>query len=345
VISDSPKVFFSHRDGRLEAFDEPAGLSSIFGEYEYITSLAVALCLRLSGEIAQLVTTWTGNVVPHLERDTVLVSVGDERAQIPAGVLSARLALRTGSPKSLQLPPLSQRPASLLLLSAAREARNLGRRFSRAVSGSPLRTPCNVESIPIGYVGRLDLAPLDMASRLWSVSFAGGIGSRRVVGGHCVPLAAKSAARLTTVLAMHQLSAARPDISVRIIHPDMEPKSSLERREYHRLLQQTKISLCPRGNFAETFRLYESAQLGCAILCDPLPQCWYFADHPFIEVHDWRKLPGVVLPLLDNEKELRRRGSAAMEWWKNVACPAAVARSVAEKLLPAVSTRHTISNS
>ncbi len=83
----------------------------------------------------------------------------------------------------------------------------------------------------------------------------------------------------------------------------MEPKEELSRKEYHHLLQQTKISLCVRGNFAETFRLYESARLGCAVLCDPMPKCWYFKDHPFIEILDWRKIPEVALPLLENQEE------------------------------------------
>lgn len=89
------------------------------------------------------------------------------------------------------------------------------------------------------------------------------------------------------VEAAKSISSSRPDLSIRVIHPDLEPKSNLPRQGYHQLLQQTRISLCPRGNFGETFRLYESAQLGCTIICDPLPKCWYFRDHPFIEVHDW----------------------------------------------------------
>jgi len=328
----SPHRFsFCQLDGTIEPCDNPAGFKRFLGDYEYITVLAQELSLALPARPLHFVAMWASSRVSNLKRDeTVLIAVGDERGQVPEGTQSARLVLRTGSPKCPTLPPMRQAPFSLWVLSGLRETRNLALRLLRCARGVPLRTPMHVESVPIGHLGHIDLEPIDMRLRKWTLSFAGTIGRHWMFRGKRIALTPKSAARLAMLEGVTKTRLAVRDLEVRVVHPDMEPSTKLSRNEYHCLLRATKISLCPRGNFAETFRLYESACLGCAILTDPLPKCWYFNDHPFIEVSDWRKLPEIVLPLLGNETEIGRLGGASREWWNRVACPRAIARRVAD---------------
>jgi len=333
-MSGGHRFFFCHRDGRLEPFVRAAALEQVFGDYGYVVSLVEELAGALTIEDFDFVATWANNRVPPLEPDkTVLLVVGDESGRVPMGTKGARLVLRTGANSSGPLFSFGQRPVSLCLLSSAREIRNLGLRLARRLRGLPLRTPRHVECLPIGMVGDLKLEPVDIRLRKWSLSFAGGIGPHRKVGKRRIPSSPKAAARLAMLEGLGRLSAAMPDLRFRVVCTDWEP--ALERSEYHELLQQSRISLCPRGNFPETFRLTESARLGCAVICDPLPRCWYFDGHPFVELEDWRKLPELVSKLLQDEDEISRRGALGRKWWAEVASPRAVSGKLAARWLQA----------
>ena len=323
-MSAGQRFFFCHRDGRLEPFVTAAALKQVFGDYGYPVSLVEELAGARPFEDFAFVTTWMNNRVPPLERDkTVLLVVGDESGQVPMGTKGARLVLRTGAKSFGPLFSPGQRPVSLCLLSSAREIRNMGLRFARRLKGLPLATPCNVESFPIGMVGDIELEPVAMRQRKWSLSFAGGIGPHRKVGKRRLPSSPKAAARLAMLEGLRRLSAAMPDLRFRVVCTDLEP--ALPRSEYHELLQQSRISLCPRGNCPETFRLFESARLGCVVICDPLPRCWYFENHPFAELEDWRRLPELVSELMRDEDALSRRGALCRQWWEEVASPRAAA--------------------
>jgi hypothetical protein len=322
-VSAGQQFFFCHRDGKLEAFKTAQALKKVFGDYGYVVSLVEELAKAAPFEGFDFVATWANNRVPCLERDkTVLLVVGDESGQVPIETNGARWVLRTGAKSSGPLFPAGQRPVSLCLLSSAREIRNLGLRFVRRLKGLPLATPRHVECLPMGLVGEIKLEPLAMPLRKWSLSFAGGIGPHHLVGKRRFPSSPKAAARLAMLEGLRRLSAAMPDLSYRAVWTDLEP--ALPRSEYHELLQQSRISLCPRGNVTETFRLCESARLGCAVICDPLPKCWYFDGHPFIELEDWRKLPELVSELMRDGNEISRRGDMSRQWWDKVASPGAV---------------------
>jgi len=322
-MSAGHRFFFCHWDGRLEPFLTAAALKQVFGDYGYPVSLVEELSQAAPFEDFDFVTTWVNNRVPALEPDkTVLLVVGDESGQVPMGTKGARLVLRTGAKSSGPLFSPGQRPMSLCLLSSVREIRNISLRFARRLKGLPLVTPRHVECLPIGMVGDITLEPVAMPLRKWSLSFAGGIGPHRKVGKRRFPSSPKAAARLAMLEGLRRLSAAMPGLEVRVVCTDLEP--ALSRSEYHELLQQSRISLCPRGNVPETFRLFESARLGCAVICDPLPKCWYFVNHPFVELKDWRKLPGLVSELMLDENEISKRGDRSRQWWEKVASPSAV---------------------
>ena len=328
---------FCHVDGRLEEFGSPQGLGQIYADYQYITSIVVAADHAAPASGIHFVLTWAGNVIPKLKpEECVLVVVGDERGQVPNGVGLARWVFRTGSPKSpWPVMQFRQRPWSLLLLSSVRELRNLGLRVKRwSIRSAPLWTPRHVESIPIGFVGSTPLEPVAMKERKWDVSFAGSMGSFRVLGGRRLPGCPKSAARLAMLQATRDLLSTSPDLRMRIICPDLEPQTGLSKTDYYFLLQQTKISLCPRGNFVETFRLFESARFGCVILVDPLPDCWYYENHPFIEVRDWRKIKSAIEALRKDSQALEQLGERSRKWWDEVASPAAVGRKIARAVRP-----------
>jgi hypothetical protein len=106
--------------------------------------------------------------------------------------------------------------------------------------------------------------------------------------------------------------------------------AKLDQTQYADVISNTKISLCPRGNFAETFRVYESARAGSVIITDPLEKEWYFKNHPFIELTDWRLVGNIIAELLDNYDRLERVSAQSRSWWRDVACATAVGRFISQ---------------
>jgi hypothetical protein len=107
----------------------------------------------------------------------------------------------------------------------------------------------------------------------------------------------------------------------------------LSETQYATVIANTKISLCPRGNFPETFRIYESARIGSVIITDILEREWYFKNHPFIEIADWRRVGSVISELLNDEERLEQLGIQSRSWWQDIASPVAVGGFISRVIL------------
>jgi hypothetical protein len=97
------------------------------------------------------------------------------------------------------------------------------------------------------------------------------------------------------------------------------------------------VCLAPRGLTPQTFRLYEGARAGCAIVCERLPHLWFYDGAPFVFVDDWRDLVEILPPQLDDPLRLEDLHKKTMEWWESKFSPAAVGafmvRSLAERFI------------
>ncbi|HUI22476.1 MAG TPA: hypothetical protein VLZ74_15720 [Methylocella sp.] len=100
--------------------------------------------------------------------------------------------------------------------------------------------------------------------------------------------------------------------------------------DYEATLGNTKISICPRGTTYETYRFFESCKAGCVIICEPLPDVWFYKGHPGIVIKDWSRLPAIIEELIADEAILVARSAAALDYWNNVISESAVAIRVAE---------------
>jgi hypothetical protein len=101
---------------------------------------------------------------------------------------------------------------------------------------------------------------------------------------------------------------------------------------YSRLLMDTKVALCPRGNFDETFRLVEAARAGCVAVAESVPQRWYNRGAPVLPITDWRRLPEVLERAFADPAGLARRSEQMAGWWREQLSEGAVARYVAERV-------------
>jgi len=102
---------------------------------------------------------------------------------------------------------------------------------------------------------------------------------------------------------------------------------------YSDLLAGSCISLVPRGNSPETFRFFEALRAGCIVICEPLPDHWFYRGAPVITVRDWSELPAVVLPLVRDQVRLEELHLATLDWWRTRCSEDAVAAYVHERVV------------
>jgi len=109
-------------------------------------------------------------------------------------------------------------------------------------------------------------------------------------------------------------------------------ESIANRNEYLDLLKRSKIVLCPRGEVSETFRFFEAAAAGCAIVCEPLPSTWYYENNPAVILNDWRKLDTVLDELLANNNRLAELAKQSFEYWRERVSELATAKYIVDRL-------------
>jgi hypothetical protein len=102
--------------------------------------------------------------------------------------------------------------------------------------------------------------------------------------------------------------------------------------EYTQALANARIALAPRGNFDETFRLFEAARMGCVIVSEPLPVRWYYADCPIVQIRNWAELPNVLKGLLSDAQSLTELSDRTRRWWDEVVSERGVARYIFDRL-------------
>ena len=101
---------------------------------------------------------------------------------------------------------------------------------------------------------------------------------------------------------------------------------------YWPLLMRSRIALCPRGGVAETYRFFDAAAAGCAIISEALPRAWYYDRHPAIIIRNWKQLGGVLERLLQDEDKMLELADRSTQYWNNRVCESAVAEYIARRL-------------
>ncbi len=94
----------------------------------------------------------------------------------------------------------------------------------------------------------------------------------------------------------------------------------LSKPQYNALLADTVFAPCPMGNvILETWRLYESLELGCIPLVERRHQLDYFTrlfgPHPIPAFTGWRDARAFAEALFDDKAALRARQAEIGHWW------------------------------
>lgn len=329
---ETAPIHIIHSDGRIERFKDLASVEDWLSPYFYAVLENVITELRHGHEFY---LCWAGNTIPRtVEENSILFWLGDEKNQLPQNAEAFKAVFRSGNPSLLP----TSRPARNFVfpLETIRAARDLIQRLQSAGISSPFFSdPPNLSRFPIGPSRTFDyrnasslyLAP---SERTTDVSYVGGIGATRKIGPVRIPQNAKSASRLALVQAFRTFKSQHPE------HPcylgtGMECDSPLlNQDQYFDLVRTSKIFLAPRGNYPETFRLFEAASLGTIVITDPLPNTHFFKDHPFIELNSWSKLESTLESLLKSDETLNRLSEQTLHYWNHRVSPEAMSKNLCQ---------------
>lgn len=306
----------------LRATDRMPGL-------RYYAGVLTELDRMLGPRDQRFLLTWNLDAFDVRFRDAVVILIGDEKHQIPSWAREARAVFKTGGtgrnpPRAvLALPPVVAWRVAL------RDARDLALAARRAARRPRRGQRPPICELPLGTYALVDVPWVAFGDRSADVFFAGSIGARR--RGSVRPRVASRDAMTT---ALGEVRTALPQLrvdsaaaaSARFGAAALPPETYSER------LMQAKVALCPRGNFDETFRLFEAANSGCVIVSEPLPERWYYADCPAVQISDWRRLGPTLRQLFASEDELEDIARRTAAWWRDGVAERPVAEFIGARL-------------
>ncbi len=299
-------------------------------DVRYFAGLAVELDRLLCGRGITFLITWHLDAFDERFRDSVVILVGDEKYQLPGYAADVRAIFKTGGREPNRLAATLALSPAIAWRVALRDARNrlLGWRRRRPMSGGARRAAPAFE-LPMGYFGLADVPFVPFEKRDVDVFFAGSVESDAGF-----TLRPRLASRRQMAAALAATSSRLPDLSIqyRGSGPFANPDEMLGAVQYSTRLMQTKIALCPRGNFDETFRLGEAARSGCVAIVERLPERWYYRDSPAVQLTRWAALPDTLERLLADPQQLAERSALTRRWWDERLSETAVARFIAASL-------------
>jgi hypothetical protein len=280
--------------------------------------------------------TWDLDWIPRVASNVVVFLLGDERYQVPSYLDRVLAVFKTGGVSSFSPYSPFDSTRFLWAIDGIRTARDVGVRVRRAWKTRDARRAAkrNLFPIPIGYCGQLEVASKPLSARTHDVLFAGqlaAVSPSRTWLPQTMTLRPREWARANLAHALGELASTHPQYSC---HWLGQAPHVAEPIAYSEALANAKISLCPRGNFPETFRFCESARAGCAIISEPLPSTWYFRDYPALIVRHWRELPAMAERLLGTPSLLETYHRKSRAWWNDVAGETALGNYVAQRLSP-----------
>lgn len=107
----------------------------------------------------------------------------------------------------------------------------------------------------------------------------------------------------------------------------------LQPKDYAQMLNESKISFAPEGNFSNvTFRLFESMRQGCIPIAPALPSTWFFDHFPGYQIAKWDNLSQLLDNLLINNEKLVTLQKDIIQYYEQYCSEQAVAAYIKKVL-------------
>jgi hypothetical protein len=260
--------------------------------------------------------------LPRLGKNVVLVILGDEYHETFDYFRDILAVLRCYGTKPHYLDGLPVRMLSALALLqfAHKSLGPLKRRALRSLYTGKFRDPLSEKTLQMPLGCFVDYEPVvrPLADREIDFAFLGSVGTSGEDYGRF---------SLRSFLPPPKVKARREMIDAitkmignskwnGVLQKTTTFADSTSRQDaYHETMARTKISICPRGSNYETYRFYESCRAGCVVICEPLPNVWFYEGHPGIIIRDWKRLPHLLDSLLADPERLQELSAASRQFW------------------------------
>jgi hypothetical protein len=190
-------------------------------------------------------------------------------------------------------------------------------------------------AIPAGYLNQLDLPPIPILDRPFDIGFAGSIsnGHPSIYNLFGVLDTPKACSRRQMASVLQQYMEDNPEHKYHVeLTKGFVASTSSGPTAFSKDLSNTKICIVPRGCHVETIRYFQSMRYGCVVICENLPDHWFYAGSPAIVVEDWQDLPRHLDRLLGSPELLARKSEEALSWWSNQASERALGRFIGTRV-------------
>jgi len=282
---------------------------------------------RLIPEAGQkFLLTWHLDKFDEKLAGAVVLLIGDEMYQVPSYATSVRAVFKTGGIRKNPLSATLRLPWSIAWRVVLRDLRNravtVRRRLRHARTGAQAAP---LFELPLGYHRLVEVPYKPVAERGIDAFFAGSISS-----GSKFSVRPGPAGRRHMTAALQEACLALPNFRIEYTPPTQQ--LAFDPETYSGMLMNARIALCPRGNFDETFRLFEAARSGCVVIAEPLPDRWYYADAPVIQIPRWSALTATLRELLGDNGRVQAMSERTQRWWHDSLSEPAIARYICDSL-------------
>lgn len=317
------RYFFFHNDEWISILDADKDAGCPLGGSYYWKVLRIIESRNRFSGLTFYVSVSTPKSLPTYGRDVVLLLIGDEDFGCSQYFLEILAIVRSFGSRpyySDGWPTNYAKIVSLLffLNKFRRYLRGLWRttKFQRSLLIDIDRRTLHV---PLGYFGKFEPTMSIFASRQIDYAFLGSLDRRKHPWysplGLMRPPKIATRNEMLKALSLFSSTRAEPKGIVAVTENFTDSANNMER--YAQVMANCKISICPRGSNPETFRFYESCKAGCVIICDPIPDTWFYRAHPGIVIEDWQDLPGLLDSLLASPAEMERLSDATLKYWES----------------------------
>lgn len=340
--SVQPRYFIVHSrgDGSIRPWDPLHWNPSLPVDCRYYGQVFRQMERFLTIPGLRIYLTWDVDAVPEYGPEVVVLLLGDEFGQMPRYARFVNTILKAPRDTTPLLGirrwfPFDAVRRNMLLKYLRNLATHARSRLREARAHFPLAPVLDAPHIlhtPCGICMLDDLPIKPMRERPYHCFFAGQVNRTPARGLKALTESPKEIARRAMLRAVLALREKEPRfrLDYRVLSVStFDENGSDDKRTYSERMMDSKICLTPRGTVIDTWRFFEGLKSGCLVVCEPLPDDYFYRDAPVLQIDSWDELEQTIAPLLEDDEALEQWSARSLQFWKDVCGEEAMGRRIA----------------